>query len=103
MNAITQRNRLDATIKSYMHFMPFCPRDSFIKLSNEMIKISERLEAIKCMGAKELMAPVEVQYDTKQSRANFINYEIPTAPSSVEPEKIYNYKSVKKTDEPIHF
>ena len=94
MNAITQRNRLDATLKSYMHFMPICPRDSFVKLSNEMVKISNRLETIKCMGAKDLMAPVEFQYETVQSRANFMDY-IPTLQSIIPPEKIYNFKNKK--------
>lgn len=94
MNAITQRNRLDATLKSYMDFMPFCPRDSFLKLSNEMVKINSRLEAIKCMTLKELMAPVEFQYEMKQSRVNFIDY-LPSLQSIVAPEKIYNVNKTK--------
>lgn len=91
MNAITQRNKLDAQLKSYMDFMPFCPRDSFLKLSNEMIKINNRLDKIKCMGLKELMAPVDYQFETKQSKVNFIDY-IPSLQSIVAPEKIYNIK-----------
>lgn len=90
MNAITQRNRLDATLKSYMDFMPFCPRDSFLKLSNEMVKINSRLEAIKCMTLKELMTPVEFQYETANSRVNIIEFA-PSLQSIVAPEKKYNF------------
>ena len=95
MNAITQRNRLDAQLKSYMDFMPNCPRDSFVKLSEEMVKIKTRLDQIKCMTLKELMAPVETQFETKQSRVNFIDY-IPCLQSIVAPEKIYKFEKVKK-------
>lgn len=77
--------------------MPFCPRDSFLKLSNEMVKINNRLEAIKCMTLKELMAPVEFQYETKQSRVNFIDY-LPSLQSIVAPAKIYNINKTKKNE-----
>lgn len=71
MNHISQRNRLEARLKSYMDFTPYCPRDSFLKLSNEMVKISERLDKIKCMSLDELVKEVPSYYDTKQSKLNF--------------------------------
>ena len=71
MNAITQRNILDSQLKSYINFMLDCPRDSFSKLSNEMIKIINRLDQIKCMGLKDLMKEVPCYYETKQSKMNY--------------------------------
>jgi hypothetical protein len=70
MNAITQRNRLEITLKSYMEFAPYCPRDSYLKLSNEMVRISERLEKIKCMTLSELTKQIPEYLDTKNSIIN---------------------------------
>jgi hypothetical protein len=91
MNHISQRNRLEARLKSYMDFTPYCPRDSFLKLSNEMVKITERLDKIKCMSLDELMKPIDFQFETKQSRVNFIDHT-PTIPSTIDPKKIYKTK-----------
>lgn len=44
MNHITQRNRLEVKLKSYIDFMPYCPRDCIVKLSHEIIKTIERIE-----------------------------------------------------------
>ena len=71
MNHISQRNKLEARLKSYMDFMPFCPRDSIVKLSNEMVRINNRLDNIKCMSLSELVKEVPSYYDTKQSKSNF--------------------------------
>lgn len=51
--------------------MPFCPRDSVHKLSAEMIKISNRVENIKCMTLDELTKEVIYQHEVKQSKSNF--------------------------------
>lgn len=71
MNHISQRNRLEARLKSYMDFMTICPRDSFLKISNEMVKINDRLDKIKCMSLDELVKEVPSYYETKQSKINF--------------------------------
>ena len=75
--------------------MAYCPRDSFLKLSAEMLKIYERIEQIKLMDAQESRKEVFVQYETKQSRVNFIDF-IPMI-AGIEPiEKIYKTKKIKK-------
>lgn len=70
MNAITQRNRLEITLKSLMDFAPFCDKDSFLKLSTEMVSISTRLEKIKTMTLSELSKPITFIIETKQSKIN---------------------------------
>jgi hypothetical protein len=71
MNHISQRNRLEQRLKNYINFMPMCPRDSVLKLSNEIIKTIERIEQIKCMSIDELIKPVDVYFEVKQSKLNF--------------------------------
>jgi len=95
MNHITKRNRLEIQLKSLMDFAPICPRNSFLKLSTEMARISQEIEKIKCMTLAELTKPVDVYYDTKPSRVNFIDY-IPCLQSVVAPEKIYNHNNKKQ-------
>lgn len=71
MNHITQRNRLEIRLKSYMDFMPYCPRDSFLKLANEMVIINNKIDQIKYMSLDDLIKPVDQYYDKKQSKINF--------------------------------
>lgn len=51
--------------------MPYCPRDSFLKLSNEIVKISDRIDIINRMSLSESLEEVTSYYDTKQSKINF--------------------------------
>lgn len=71
MNHISQRNRLEMQLQRYMYFMAYCPRDSFLKLSNEMIKIYERIEQLKIIDNEQSRKQVIFQYETKQSKLNF--------------------------------
>jgi len=71
MNHIRQLNRLEIRLKSYLNFMPYCPRDSFLKLSNEIVKISDRIDIINRMSLSESLEEVTSYYDTKQSKINF--------------------------------
>lgn len=84
MNHITQLNRLTEELQSLKDFMPICPMGKVKKLSYEMIKIKNRIEHIQTMGFDEMIKEVPFQYETKQSRINFVDFG-----------KRENYKSVK--------
>lgn len=71
MNYISQRNRLEMQLQSYIKFTEFCPRDSFLKLSMEMVRITERIEILNRMPLSELTKQVSEYLDTKNSKINF--------------------------------
>lgn len=71
MNHISQLNKIEIRLRSYIDFMPYCPRDSFLKLSNEIVKINNRIDIINRMSLSESLQEVISDYDTKQSKINF--------------------------------
>lgn len=71
MNHIRQRNLLEERLKSYKEFMPLCSFDAMPKLVQEMTRIHARIETIKEYTIDQLVQPVTVQYETKQSKMNF--------------------------------
>lgn len=71
MNHIRQRNLLEERLKSYKDFMPLCSNDAMPKLLQEMNRIHARIETIKEYTLDQLVQPVTVQYETKQSKLNF--------------------------------
>ena len=70
MNSITHRNRLESQLKSSIEYLPYAPRDSFLKLSNEITRILERIEVLKRMTLDQLTKDVDTYYDTKNSKIN---------------------------------
>ena len=75
MNHISQRNSLEKQCKSYVEFMKFCPRNSVIKLAQEISRIQARISIIRNMDYQHLQEEVIVQYETKQSKTNFVKKE----------------------------
>lgn len=71
MNHITQLNALQKQMKFYTDFIPFCPKNSLIKLMKEILKINARIEILQAMRVDELVKDVVVFYETKQSKENF--------------------------------
>ena len=60
MNFITLKNRLEITLKNYVDFMPICPRDQILKLSNEGQDFAITAKNFKEMKiAKEILSPYE--------------------------------------------
>jgi hypothetical protein len=70
MNYISQRNRLEMQLQNYIKFTEYCPRNSFLKLSMEMVRITERIEILNRMTLSELTKQVPEYYDTKHSKIN---------------------------------
>ncbi len=70
MNAITQRNRLEIQLQNYINFTPYCPRESFLKLSIEMVRITEKIEILNRMNLSESLKQVPDYFDTKNSKIN---------------------------------
>jgi hypothetical protein len=70
MNSITHRNRLESQLKSYIEYLPYAPRDSFLKIANEITRILERIEVLKRMTLDQLTKDVDTYYDTKKSKIN---------------------------------
>ena len=71
MNATTQRNKLEAQLKSFKDFVPFCPDDYLLKLMGEMAKIHFRIEKIKEYSTNKLAEDIAFYFETKQSKTNF--------------------------------
>jgi hypothetical protein len=71
MNHISQRNNLEKQCKSYVEFMKNCPRNSVIKLAQEISRIQARVSIIRNMNYQHLQEEVVVYYETKQSKSNF--------------------------------
>jgi len=70
MNHNSQLTRLESTLKSYMDFMPYCPRSHVLKLSSEIVRISEKIEIINRMTLLEFNRQVDEYFDTKPCKLN---------------------------------
>lgn len=74
MNAISQRNRIEKQLQDYIKFMPICPQNSVVQLSQEITKLEQRLQEIKKMDLNQLTKEVVFHFETKQSQMNKINF-----------------------------
>jgi hypothetical protein len=73
MNHITQLNRLLELEKKYKAFLPFCPPNKVTALTLELHKLDLRIRKINGMNLEQSLVEVTYWFDTKQSKANFIN------------------------------
>ena len=71
MNATTQRNKLEAQLKGFKDFVPFCPADGLLKLMGEMAQIYFRIEKLKEYSENRITEEVPYYFETKQSKINF--------------------------------
>ena len=71
MNQISQRNKLDKQISSYVGFLKIATRRQSIKLCSEITKLQNRIDIIELMPYKEQLQELDEQFETKQSKANF--------------------------------
>ena len=74
MNHISQRNKIEKQLHDYVKFMPICPKNSVVKLSQEITKLEQRLQEIKKMDLNQLTKEVVFHFETKQSKMNKINF-----------------------------
>jgi len=73
MTHIFQLNRLIPLQKSYTAFLPFCPPDKVNALKLELHKLDLRIRKINGMTIEESIIDVPFYFETKQSKANFLN------------------------------
>jgi len=78
MNNIHQRNFFDKQISSYVAFLKIATRSQAIKISKEIVKLSNRISVIEDMGWLEQKKEVPAYYETKQSKMNFKTIETKT-------------------------
>ena len=72
MNHVTQLNRLQKQLQSYKDFMPICCTDDIPQLMREIQRICNRIKTISNMNFDEAVKEVVIQYETKQSKVNFL-------------------------------
>lgn len=70
MNHISQRNKLDKQISSYVDFMKSATRSQIIKLSKEITNLSNRISEIDSMPYLKQIEPIEDYLDEKPSKLN---------------------------------
>jgi hypothetical protein len=73
MTHIFQLNRLLELQKSYTEFLPFCPPDKINALTLELTKLDLRIKKINSMNLEQSLVEVPYWFETKQSKANFLN------------------------------
>jgi len=78
MNHISQRNKLDKQISSYVDFMKSATRSQIIKLSKEITNISNRISEIDSMPYLKQIEPIEDYLDEKPSKLNTQTIETKT-------------------------
>ena len=78
MTNANQRNLFDRQISSYVAFLKIATRSQAIKLSKEIVKLSNRISLIDDMGWLDQKKEVPTYYETKQSKLNFKTIETPT-------------------------
>ena len=78
MNNIHQRNFFDKQISNYVAFLKIATRSQAIKISKEIVKLSNRISVIEDMGWLEQKKEVPTYIETKQSKLNFKTIETPT-------------------------
>jgi len=78
MNNIHQRNFFDKQISNYVAFLKIATRSQAIKISKEIVKLSNRISVIEDMGWLEQKKEVPTYFETKQSKLNFKTIETPT-------------------------
>ena len=78
MTNTNQRNALDKQISGYVGFLKIATRSQAIKLSKEIVKLSNRISVIEEMGWLEQRKEVPTYFETKQSKLNFKTIETPT-------------------------
>lgn len=75
MNQITQRNKLDKQLSSYVAFLKIANRSQSVKLCKEIAKLSSRIELIDLMPFPEQSKKLDEYFETKQSKLNFKTIE----------------------------
>ena len=78
MTNANQRNLFDRQISSYVAFLKIATRSQAIKLSKEIVKLSNRISVIDDMGWLDQKKEVPTYYETKQSKLNFKTIETKT-------------------------
>ena len=78
MNNIHQRNFFDKQISNYVAFLKIATRSQAIKISKEIVKLSNRISVIEDMGWLEQKKEVPTYFETKQSKLNFKTIETKT-------------------------
>ena len=78
MNHITQRNKLDKQISSYVGFLKIATRRQSISLCSEITKLQNRIDVIELMPYKKQLETLDEFFETKQSKLNFKTIETPT-------------------------
>jgi hypothetical protein len=71
MNSKQQKIILENLLQRYLAYIPFCPRESFLKLTNEIFTIKRRIGTIDEMEKELESQNVVVFFETKQSKVNF--------------------------------
>lgn len=74
MNHVTQLNKLLQQIRLYKMYLSICPDHKISALCIEILKLQNRVEILNQMQADELRKQVLIQYETKQSKMNFISH-----------------------------
>lgn len=78
MTNTNQRNLFDRQISSYVAFLKIATRSQAIKISKEIVKLSNRISVIEDMGWLDQKKEVPTYYETKQSKMNFKTIETKT-------------------------
>jgi len=78
MNHVTQRNKLDKQISSYVGFLKIANRGQSLKLCREIIKLQDRIDLIDMMPYPNQIKKLDEHFETKQSKLNFKTIETPT-------------------------
>lgn len=78
MNHISQRNKLEKQVSSYVAFLKIANRSQSVKLSKEIAKLSSRIDTIDQMPYSDQIKTLDEHFETKQSKLNFKTIETPT-------------------------
>jgi len=70
MNYATLLGKTEQQQKSYIDFLPYAPRDSFLKISYELVRLSEKIEILKRMSVADSRQEVITYEVEKNSRIN---------------------------------
>lgn len=71
MNHISQRNKLEKQVSSYVAFLKIANRSQSVKLSKEIAKLSSRIDTIDQMPYPDQIKTLDEHFETKQSKLNF--------------------------------
>ena len=70
MNNITNRKRLQDQLEKYQDYLPYCKRESQLKLIAEILKLSQKITVIGSWNLEKLQEQTDDYFITKPSKIN---------------------------------